>query len=65
MEIIYLNDNYFGANGYHAHDIAIVSLSNKVSFSNVIAPICIDWSSQYNVKNGVEGKVSIMFYINI
>ncbi|XP_060840496.1 uncharacterized protein LOC132921476 isoform X1 [Rhopalosiphum padi] len=57
VEIIYLNDNYFGANGYHAHDIAIVSLSNKVSFSNVIAPICIDWSSQYNVKNGVEGKI--------
>ncbi|KAE9523065.1 hypothetical protein AGLY_016537 [Aphis glycines] len=57
VEIIYLNEDYDGSNGLHAHDIAVIVLSNMVSFSNVVAPICIDWNNKYIVSNGVEGKI--------
>jgi len=62
VEIIYLNEDYYGPNGFHAHDIAVLMLSNRVTFSNVVAPICIDWNNKYNVSNGVEGKVNFVFY---
>lgn len=58
VEIIYLNENYSGAYEY-AHDIAIIVLSKRVSFSNVVAPVCIDWNGKYNVSNGDKGKVGL------
>jgi len=57
--MIYLNENYSGARGYYAHDIAIIVLSTRVSFSNVVAPVCIDWNGKYNVSNGDKGKVGL------
>jgi len=57
VEIIYLNEHFSGAHGYFANDIAVIVLSNRVAFSNVVAPICIDWSGRYNILNGVEGKI--------
>ncbi|XP_025208667.1 uncharacterized protein LOC112604026 [Melanaphis sacchari] len=57
VETIYLNEEYTGFQGFHAHDIAVIVLSNIVSFNNVVAPICIDWNGIYNVPNGVEGKI--------
>lgn len=65
MEIIYLNENYYGLEGRYAYDIAVIVLSKLVSYSNVVAPICIDWHGRHKVLNGVEGKVNDEFYSNI
>ncbi|XP_029344850.1 modular serine protease-like [Acyrthosiphon pisum] len=57
VKIIYLKDGYFGPTGYHTEDIAIIVLQDTVSFSNGVAPVCIDWNGNYNVVNGVRGKI--------
>ncbi|CAI6367530.1 unnamed protein product [Macrosiphum euphorbiae] len=57
VEIIYLKDGYYGPAGFHAEDIAIIVLQNRVSFSNGVAPVCIDWDSKYNVSSGDLGKM--------
>jgi len=57
VEIIYLKEGYNGPTGFHAEDIAIIVLQNRVSFNNDVAPVCIDWNGKYNVVNGDQGKV--------
>ncbi|XP_060840495.1 uncharacterized protein LOC132921475 [Rhopalosiphum padi] len=57
VDIIYLHERFTGTHTYFAYDIAVMVLSNLVSFSNVVAPICIDWKSRYDLLNGVEGKI--------
>jgi len=59
VEIVYLKEGYNGPTGFHADDIAIIVLQNRVSFSNGVAPVCIDWNGNYNVTNGVQGKVGL------
>ncbi|CAH1707810.1 unnamed protein product [Aphis gossypii] len=54
---VYLHEDYNGARDLHANDIAVIVLSNRLSFSSVVAPVCVDWNSIYNVLNGVEGKI--------
>ncbi|XP_050053297.1 venom protease-like [Aphis gossypii] len=54
---IYLHEAYNGARGLHANDIAVIVLSHRIVFSSVVAPICVDWNSTYNVLNGVDGKI--------
>ncbi|CAI6368896.1 unnamed protein product [Macrosiphum euphorbiae] len=57
VEIIYLKEGYNGPTGFHAEDIAIIVLQNRVSFNNDVAPVCIDWNGKYNVVNGDQGKI--------
>jgi len=63
VEKIHLNEDYYGPNGFHAKDIAIIVLIDKLFFSNGIAPVCIDWNSEYNVVNGDQGKVGVKYYM--
>ena len=46
----------------HANDIAVIVLAHKVSFSNGVTPVCVDWKSEYNVVNGAQGKVNFLCY---
>ncbi|XP_016661869.1 uncharacterized protein LOC100160377 isoform X2 [Acyrthosiphon pisum] len=57
VETVHLNEGYYGPLGFHAEDIAIIVLQNRVSFSNGVAPVCIDWNGKYNVANGDQGKI--------
>ncbi|XP_060870975.1 modular serine protease-like isoform X2 [Metopolophium dirhodum] len=57
VEIIYLNEGYFGPNGFHADDIAVIVLPNRVSISNGVSPVCVDWNSKYTIPNGAQGKI--------
>ncbi|XP_060871436.1 uncharacterized protein LOC132945689 [Metopolophium dirhodum] len=42
----------------NTQDLAVIVLANKISFSNVVTPVCIDWHSKYNVRNGTYGKIA-------
>jgi len=44
-------------------DLAVIVLENKISFSNGVTPICIDWYDKYNVRDGVFGKVNLLYNI--
>lgn len=57
--MIYLKEGYYGPTVFHAQDIAVIVLQDRVSFSDGIAPVCIDWNGQYNVVNGDQGKVNL------
>ncbi|XP_003240403.1 trypsin-1 [Acyrthosiphon pisum] len=57
VEHIHLNDNFFGPSVFFAQDIAIIVLEKRVSISNDVAPVCIDWNGKYNVVNGDQGKI--------
>eukprot|EP00102_Acyrthosiphon_pisum_P010378 XP_008178678.1 PREDICTED: urokinase-type plasminogen activator-like [Acyrthosiphon pisum] len=57
IEMIYVHEGYYGSSSFYADDIAIIVLTNRLSFSNGVAPICIDWNDKYNVVNGDDGKV--------
>lgn len=57
--MIHLREGYYGPSGFHAEDIAVMVLKNRISFSNGVAPVCIDWSGKYNVVNGDHGKVGL------
>lgn len=61
MGLIYLREGYYGSSGYHAEDLAIIVLSTKVKISNVVLPVCVDWSKKYSVLNGSIGKVNLFF----
>jgi hypothetical protein len=54
-----MKKGYYGANGNHAEDIAVIVLKNKVPISAGVVPVCIDWSSRYNVPIGAQGKVCL------
>jgi len=57
VEMIHLKEDYYGPSGFHAEDIAIIVLQDRVSFNNGVSPVCIDWNGNYNVVNGDQGKV--------
>ena len=57
MRLIYLREGYYGSSGYHAEDLAIIVLSNKITLSNAVLPVCVDWSKRYSILNGAIGKV--------
>ncbi|XP_022162705.1 limulus clotting factor C-like [Myzus persicae] len=57
VDIILLKEGYSGSSGFHAEDISIIVLQDRVSFSNRVAPVCIDWNSKFNVVNGNQGKI--------
>ncbi|CAI6368302.1 unnamed protein product [Macrosiphum euphorbiae] len=57
VEMIHLKEDYYGPSGFHAEDIAIIVLQDRVSFNNGVSPVCIDWSGNYNVVNGDQGKI--------
>lgn len=65
MGLIYLREGYYGSSGYHAEDLAIIVLSSKVTLSNVVLPVCVDWSKKYSVLNGSIGKVNLFSIIII
>jgi len=56
--LIYLREGYYGLSGYHAEDLAIIVLSNEITLSDVVLPVCVDWSKKYSVLNGTVGKVN-------
>lgn len=60
MGYVYLKESYYGASGYYADDIAIIVLQTQVTISNVVLPVCIDWSKQYSIPNGSNGKVILL-----
>ncbi|KAL4123123.1 hypothetical protein QTP88_015353 [Uroleucon formosanum] len=57
VEMIHVHEGYYGYPGFHINDISIIVLPNRLSFSNGVAPICIDWNDKYTVVNGDQGKV--------
>ncbi|XP_060870828.1 transmembrane protease serine 9-like isoform X2 [Metopolophium dirhodum] len=57
VEIVFLKEYYYGFSAFHAEDLAIIVLKNRISFSNSVAPICIDWNGKYNEVNGGKGKI--------
>ncbi|XP_001942568.2 modular serine protease-like [Acyrthosiphon pisum] len=57
VDIVYLRESYYGVTGHLAEDIAVIVLKNRISFSTVVAPVCIDWNIKYNVINGDKGKI--------
>ncbi|XP_022164235.1 uncharacterized protein LOC111029524, partial [Myzus persicae] len=59
VETIYVPEGYNSADGNYAEDISVLVLSHKVSFINGVAPVCIDWSSKYEVQNGAQGKILV------
>lgn len=54
---VYLKESYYGPSGYYADDLAIIVLHTQVTISDVVLPVCIDWSKQYSVPDGSNGKV--------
>ncbi|XP_029342723.1 modular serine protease-like [Acyrthosiphon pisum] len=59
VDIIYVSNGYNkNENGLHNDDISVLILANKVSFSNGITPVCIDWNSKYNTQDGDQGQVN-------
>lgn len=59
MSSVYLAEKYYGSSGNYAYDIAIIVLSTKITVSNAVLPVCIDWTEQYSVSNGIFGKVNL------
>lgn len=57
MAFVYLKESYYGPSGYFADDLAIIVLQTQVTISDVVMPVCIDWSKKYSVPNGSIGKV--------
>jgi len=55
-----LKEGYYGASGYHAEDLAILVLPIKITMSNVVSPVCMDWSKRYSISNGSIGKVNLL-----
>jgi len=65
VKIIYIKRSYNGKFGVFANDIAVIVLVEKLSFSNGVAPVCIDWDSMYKVENGDAGMVNMLYFIII
>ncbi|KAE9523066.1 hypothetical protein AGLY_016538 [Aphis glycines] len=55
VETIYLQEDYHDF--FYAYYLAIIVLSNEISFSNSVTPICVDWNSKYHVLDGDKGKI--------
>jgi len=56
---VHLNEDYHGLSGFHADDIAIIVLQNRISFSIGVLPICVDWTGINTIPNGAKGKVCL------
>ncbi|CAH1715675.1 unnamed protein product [Aphis gossypii] len=54
---IYLKEDYYDVSGYLAEDLAILVLPIKITMSNVVSPVCVDWSKKYSISNGSFGQV--------
>jgi len=63
VETVYVKEIYNGEEGFYAENIAVIVLENKISFSNDVVPVCIDWNNKYKVHNGDMGKVNLFYYI--
>jgi len=64
VEMIYVPQHYNGEESeLHAEDISVLILANKVSFTNGITPVCIDWNSKHNENNGNQGQVNVLYYL--
>ncbi|VVC38140.1 Hypothetical protein CINCED_3A020844, partial [Cinara cedri] len=57
VQSVYLKNEFYGQSGFYAHDIAIIVLPTKVKISNVVLPVCVDWTSKITIPNGSLGKV--------
>jgi len=57
--LIYLREGYYGSTGFHAEDLAVIVLSAKITLSDVVMPVCVDWSTKYSALNGSIGKVNL------
>lgn len=65
MEYIYLHEDYSGATDFNDHDIAVIMLSNNVSFNSEVGPVCVDWNAEYNVMDFQNGKVGLKYFLII
>ncbi|XP_026815136.1 uncharacterized protein LOC113555042 isoform X2 [Rhopalosiphum maidis] len=57
VETIYLAEHYYGNDGFYFNDIAVIVLKNRVNISNAVAPVCVDWNSNYNLTIAAKGKI--------
>ncbi|VVC40317.1 Hypothetical protein CINCED_3A018266 [Cinara cedri] len=58
VELIYINNNFFGHTGFYAYDIAVVVLQTKVKISYMVSPVCMDWTDKFSIPNdGSLGKI--------
>lgn len=64
VELIYVNDDFFGISSSYSDDIAIILLSSYVKTNDIVLPICMDWSKQYTIPNKSTGKVWYFVYYN-
>lgn len=61
-----MKEDYNDIDGLYAEDIAVIVLTEKISFSNGVFPVCIDWYNKYNDrKNGNEGTVNIVLQYSL
>lgn len=57
MELIIVQPDYLRhESNYIILDIAVIVL--KSDDTRILSPVCIDWSNNYTVSNGSNGKVS-------
>lgn len=64
MELIYVEPDYFGIDGYYNHDIAVVVLSTGFMLNKIVSPVCLDWGQQYTILHGSQGKVNTKFHMS-
>lgn len=56
-----MEPDYFGIDGYYSHDIAVIVLSTEFELNKIVSPVCLDWTKQYTVIDGSQGKVNTKF----
>ncbi|XP_029345751.1 mannan-binding lectin serine protease 2 [Acyrthosiphon pisum] len=57
VEIVHLNEHYHGSSEFHANDLAIIVVRNRISFNIGVAPVCVDWRDINTIPNGAKGKI--------
>jgi len=63
MIYVFNEHRYFLRYEIVAQHLAVIVLADKISFSNGVTPVCIDWYSKYKVRNGTYGKVNLLYNI--
>jgi len=58
-----MNEEFNGQIGFYAKDIAILVLPIKITMSNVVSPVCVDWYKRYSISNGSFGQVNLFSII--
>jgi len=61
VETAYTTNNHSGSSEYQTEDIVIFVLEKIITMGNYAAPVCIDWNNIYNVNNGDQGKVNMLY----